>query len=152
MTKHTSFHLFALGPDCLTLGQCDSSELKAEYCHHISEELAQNAGISHDVFTGNHTIYLQHLRVRAPPPWPHPLGPPLGLILHQNLTSLAGEPGAGVQPKDSLLLQPLPSPLPLPPALLPSHTSLHEDIATATLTPGPSWSSDAAADCGARQH
>ena len=63
VTKHISFHLYALGPDCVTLSECDSTDMTAEYTHHISEDVVLHSGLSHDVFTGNHSIYLHHLRV-----------------------------------------------------------------------------------------
>jgi len=63
LTKHTSFHLFALGPDVCTLSQCDSSTQTAYYSRHITTEAITLSGLSHDVFNGSHSIYIQHLRV-----------------------------------------------------------------------------------------
>ncbi len=62
MTRHSSFHLFALGPDCPTVSQCDCTEQVAEYAQYISDAVLHHSSLSHDVLIGNHTVYLQHLR------------------------------------------------------------------------------------------
>jgi hypothetical protein len=63
LSKHASFHIYALGPDSLSLVQADCSDIQAEYSHLVTEDIIQNGGLSPDIFTGSHAIYMQHLRV-----------------------------------------------------------------------------------------
>ena len=65
LTKHASFHQFALGVDSCSLSACDWSTSSPNYARHIEACALSQSGLSHDVFTGAHTIYLQHLRVRG---------------------------------------------------------------------------------------
>ena len=63
LNKEQCFHLFTMGADTCSLSQCDSSEMATTYHHHVTQDIVQHSGLTHDLFTGQHTINVQPLKV-----------------------------------------------------------------------------------------
>ncbi len=64
LTRHQCFYLYALGPDCASLGATDAAELRPEHADHVTHDALLGAAVAQDVLSaGNGSELLRSLRV-----------------------------------------------------------------------------------------
>lgn len=57
------FYLFTLGPDCISISQCDSSEQAPPYSHFINQDTVTCQDLNPDIFSGPPNVNLRDLQV-----------------------------------------------------------------------------------------
>ena len=66
MTLLTSCYLYALGPDCCTLAECDSSDQTIVYVRHMSRALIRASDVVNELFGSSRHPSIDKLRVTRP--------------------------------------------------------------------------------------
>ncbi|XP_064622032.1 lysosomal-trafficking regulator-like isoform X2 [Lineus longissimus] len=61
LTKEAVFHIYTLGPDCTSIGLCDSAVQSPVYKYFITKELLQT-DLVYEMLTGSQSVNLQNLR------------------------------------------------------------------------------------------